>query len=134
MAGTKHSTDQSCPFCPPPTERIFYESDLVLAIWDGFPISRGHALVLPRQHVASWFRLSGEERAEILVAIEAVRKAIEREHNPDGYNIGINDGAAAGQTIPHLHVHVIPRYTGDVDDPRGGVRHVIPGKADYWSR
>ena len=98
----------------------------MLALWDGFPVSDGHALLVPRRHVADWFDASDEERAELLAAVQVVRAKIEETRRPDGYNIGINVGEAGGQTVFHLHVHVIPRYAGDVPDPRGGVRHVIP--------
>ena len=104
----------SCPFCEVQGNRVFYESHLVIGLWDAFPIAPGHALLLTRWHVASWFDASPGERAELLDTVPVARKAIEERHSPDGYNIGVNVGEAAGQTIPHLHVHVIPRYTGDV--------------------
>jgi diadenosine tetraphosphate (Ap4A) HIT family hydrolase len=121
----------SCPFCEIDANRIFYESHLVVGLWDAFPVSPGHALLVTRRHVASWFDASSGERAELLDGIVAARKAIDEHHAPDGYNIGVNVGAAAGQTVAHLHLHVIPRRTGDVPNPRGGVRFVIPAKADY---
>ena len=124
---------EECPFCPMNTRRVFYKDDLVVGFWDGFPVAPGHALLVTRRHVSSWFETTAEEQRAMLVAIEHAREAISRRHAPDGFNIGINDGAAAGQTVPHLHVHVIPRYAGDVDDPRGGIRWVLPGRAPYWS-
>ena len=105
---------------------------MILGLWDGFPVSPGHALLVPRRHVATWFDATDDERAELLAGIEHAREAIERRHGPAGFNVGMNLGEAAGQTVPHLHVHVIPRYTGDVEDPRGGVRWVVPSKAAYW--
>lgn len=102
-------------------------------IRDGFPVSEGHTLVIPKRHVASLFELSHEEVGEINSLLFAAKVEIDRAFSPDGYNVGINDGAAAGQTVPHLHVHLIPRYAGDSPDPRGGVRWVMPEKADYWS-
>jgi len=102
-------------------------------LWDGFPLAPGHALLVPRRHVASWFEATREERIALLDAVDVARAAIERDHGADGFNLGVNVGAAAGQTVFHLHVHVIPRRAGDVADPRGGVRHVLPAKADYWS-
>ena len=123
--------EETCPFCNPLPGRMFFESPLLVGLWDGFPVSPGHALLVPRRHVANWFDASPEERAALTEAVEAARTAIEREHRPDGYNIGINVGAAAGQTVFHLHLHVIPRYQGDMADPRGGVRHVIPENANY---
>lgn len=124
-------TETACPFCGPPEGRLFHDGRLVVGLWDRFPVSPGHALLIPRRHVAGWFDATDEERSELIAAIETARIAIEREHRPDGYNIGINLGEAAGQTVFHLHVHVIPRYRGDVAEPRGGVRHVIPDRADY---
>ncbi len=124
-------TDPVCPFCTPPADRIFHAGRLTLGLWDGFPISPGHALLIPKRHFASWFEATAEEQAELLAVIEQARGEIERQHRPDGFNVGINIGRAAGQTVPHLHVHVIPRYEGDVADPRGGVRYVIPSKANY---
>ena len=124
-------TETSCPFCNPDSDRIFQARRLTLCLWDGFPVSPGHALVVSKRHFGSWFDATSEEQAEIMSAIESARAEIESLHRPAGYNIGINVGRAAGQTIPHLHVHVIPRYEGDVADPRGGVRYVIPSKANY---
>ena len=120
-----------CPFCPPSFDRIFLESDPILALWDAHPVSPGHALIIPRRHVPDWFAATDAERAALTAAIDDVRREIDRHHRPDGYNIGINVGEAAGQTVFHLHVHVIPRYRGDVAQPRGGVRGVIPSRADY---
>ena len=122
----------TCPFCNPDSARIFYDADPVtLCLWDGFPVSPGHALIIPRRHIASWFEATPQEQASLIEGIDISKQAIERLHQPDGFNIGINIGKAAGQTVPHLHVHVIPRYAGDIEDPRGGVRHVIPEKGNY---
>ena len=121
-----------CPFCNPDPTRAFLETELILGLWEGFPVSRGHALLVPRRHVAVWFDASPAEQEALMAAIDQVRALIEelavRESRPkpDGYNVGFNAGAAAGQTVFDLHVHVIPRYAGDVADPRGGVRGVIP--------
>jgi superfamily II DNA or RNA helicase/HKD family nuclease/diadenosine tetraphosphate (Ap4A) HIT family hydrolase len=122
---------ERCPFCCPPSERIILQEESYYAVWDGYPVSKGHALVISRRHVPTWFDATREERLALLDAIDRVREEILRKHKPDGFNIGINVDQAAGQTILHLHIHVIPRYTGDVPDPRGGVRHVIPAKANY---
>jgi len=122
---------EACPFCNPSDDRLFHHGRLVLGLWDQFPVSPGHALIIPRRHVASWFEATDEERAELMAVVDDARAAIERVHQPDGYNLGVNIGHVAGQTVFHLHVHVIPRYHGDVPAPRGGVRHVIPEKADY---
>ena len=121
-----------CPFCDPPRDGVFFEDRLVIGLWDSFPVSPGHALLVPRRHVASWFQASRDERAALVEAIDSAKATIERSNAPDAYNIGINTGQAAGQTIFHLHVHLIPRYNGDVGDPRGGVRYVIPKKATYF--
>ena len=123
----------SCPFCSLPDERIVEREPLGLIVRDGYPVSPGHTLVIPTRHVASFFDLDETERAALLLLLDRAREGLEREFKPDGYNIGINDGPAAGQTVPHLHIHLIPRYAGDLPDPRGGVRWVIPEKADYWS-
>ena len=119
------------PFLTADPTRIFLKTDLILGLWDAFPVSPGHALLVPRRVVATWFDASPEEQQALTEAITTTKEIIEKSHAPDGYNIGINAGAAAGQTVFHLHVHVIPRYRGDVEDPRGGVRHVIPSKANY---
>jgi diadenosine tetraphosphate (Ap4A) HIT family hydrolase len=107
---------------------------LAVVIRDGFPVSPGHTLVIPRRHVGSFFDLTSNERTEMLTLLDQAKMDLDKEFNPDGYNIGINDGAAAGQTVPHLHIHLIPRYEGDQSDPRGGVRWIFPEKADYWSK
>jgi len=120
-----------CPFDDPPQERVFYQDDLICCLWDAFPVSDGHALVITRRHVATWFEANVEEQAAVMRGIEVARTEIEKTRQPDGYNVGFNAGEAAGQTVFHLHVHVIPRFRGDVEDPRGGVRHVIPGRARY---
>ena len=122
----------NCPFCDIADDRVFLSTRLVIGIWDGFPVSPGHALLIPHRHIATWFDATTEEQQALVAAIDAAKTAIEREHSPGGYNIGINSGEAAGQTVQHLHVHVIPRYSGDVPDPRGGVRWVISDKAAYW--
>jgi superfamily II DNA or RNA helicase/HKD family nuclease/diadenosine tetraphosphate (Ap4A) HIT family hydrolase len=121
----------ACPFCEPDAERVFFRSAAVIGLWDRFPVSPGHALLTPVRHCATWFDATRDEQSALIDAIDVAKRAIEAIHSPDGYNIGINAGAAAGQTVPHLHVHLIPRYQGDVYDARGGVRHVIPAKANY---
>lgn len=121
---------EKCPFCECERETISsYEE--VFAIFDGFPVSPGHALIIPKRHFSSYFDATDEERHCLWQAVEDVKRHIEEKYRPQGYNIGINCGDAAGQTIPHLHIHIIPRYSGDTPDPRGGVRHVIPGKGNY---
>ena len=127
-------TPAACPFCFPIQDRIAFEDRLTRALWDAFPVSEGHLLIVPRRHVPTWFDASTEERAAIAAAIDQGRELLASRHQPDGFNIGINVGEAAGQTVFHLHVHLIPRYSGDVPDPRGGVRHVIPGKGNYLAQ
>ena len=124
--------EKDCPFCNLPPDRIISESDLTFTIRDAFPVSPGHTLILPKRHVASIFDLDIMEKAAMLGALEEAKKDLDREFSPTGYNFGVNDGEAAGQTIPHVHVHLIPRYEGDTEDPRGGVRWVFPEKAKYW--
>jgi diadenosine tetraphosphate (Ap4A) HIT family hydrolase len=121
-----------CPFCTLPPERIIDSNDLALVIRDGYPISPGHTLVIPKRHIGSWFETTPEEQSAMLNLLERAKAFLETELKPDGYNIGINDGPTAGQTVPHLHMHLIPRYKGDLTDPRGGVRWIIPEKAKYW--
>lgn len=117
-----------------PTERVIAQNDLALVVRDGFPVSPGHTLIIPRRHVGSFFEVTDEERSAMLALLNREKAELDKEFRPTGYNIGINDGADAGQTVPHLHVHLIPRYRGDSVDPRGGVRWVLPDKADYWTR
>lgn len=124
----------TCPFCDIGDRAVVVESALAFALWDAYPVSPGHVLVVPRRHVASWFDATDEERVALLDLLDEVKAALDAARRPDGYNLGVNLGAAAGQTIPHLHLHVIPRYSGDVEDPTGGVRGVIPGRANYRRR
>lgn len=122
-----------CPFCTLPAARIVRENDLALLINDAYPVSPGHSLVIPKRHLSSWFEATEKERAAMLTLIDEAKAMIDAELAPNSYNIGMNDGPAAGQTVPHLHMHLIPRFNGDVPDPRGGVRWVIASKAKYWS-
>jgi len=119
-----------CPFCALDVRVEVLSAPLVFAVRDLNPVSPGHTLIVTRRHVPSWFEASTSEQHAILAAIETLKGQLDDEHAPDGYNVGFNAGAAAGQTVMHLHVHVIPRFAGDMDDPRGGVRHVIPGRGN----
>jgi len=125
--------EKSCPFCQLETTRIVAEGPLHQVIRDGFPVSRGHTLVIPKRHVASLFECTAQERAALLTALDNAKAELDNTLAPDGYNIGISDGSAAGQTVAHLHIHLIPRFRGDQIDPRGGVRWIFPDKARYWS-
>ncbi len=122
-----------CPFCNRIAASQFIQEDsLALALPDAYPVSPGHTLIVPRRHVQDFFDLTAEEQAAVWTLVQSVRRHIEKDHLPDGYNLGINVGEAAGQTVAHAHLHFIPRYTGDVEDPRGGIRWIIPTKAPYW--
>ncbi len=119
---------------------VFHEADpstwlaaneLAFALPDAFPVSKGHTLVVTRRVARDWLDATREEKLAVLDLVDQVIRILDAQFHPDGYNVGFNAGAAAGQTVPHLHVHVIPRYQGDVPDPRGGVRCVIPSKANY---
>lgn len=122
-----------CPFCALPAGRLLFRNDAAVVVRDAYPVTPGHTLVIPVRHVTSFFDATPTEREAMLALLDMAQQQIQAEFGPAGYNIGINDGAAAGQTIGHLHMHLIPRYTGDRPDPRGGVRWVIPDKADYWT-
>ncbi len=121
-----------CPFCTLDEGRILARNDLAVATPDGFPVSPGHTLIIPKRHVASWFDTTPEEQRAVIALLGEMKKHLDAERSPAGYNIGINDGPAAGQTVRHLHLHLIPRYDGDTEDPRGGVRWVFPHRAAYW--
>ena len=127
----------SCPFCEitnnDVAQRIITQNELAFVMRDGYPITEGHTLIILKRHIPSFFEITYKERRALLGLLDRAQKEINQEFNPDAYNIGINDGLAAGQTVSHLHIHLVPRYEGDVKDPRGGLRWVIPEKADYWS-
>ncbi len=110
---------------------VVYENDLVFAIEDEYPVSKGHVLVIPKRHVSDYFELTKDEKIAIDEATMWLKETLDKMYHPDGYNIGVNCGEAAGQTVMHVHVHLIPRYKGDVEDPRGGVRGVINDKQKY---
>lgn len=132
--GGSATAERPCPFCRPRAVAVVREASLVLAVTDGFPVSEGHTLVVPRRHVASLFDLNEDEQAAIWAMVGDIRSELAVRLAPQGFNVGLNDGRAAGQTVMHAHVHVIPRFDGDVPDPRGGVRWVVPGRAAYWTR
>ena len=122
---------RACPFCGPADEEVVLQGRLWYAKWDRYPVSPGHLLLIPCRHVASLFEATEEETAELPGLLQEAKAMIDGEFHPDGYNLGVNCGEAAGQTVMHLHLHLIPRYRGDMDDPRGGVRGVIPGRRVY---
>jgi diadenosine tetraphosphate (Ap4A) HIT family hydrolase len=123
-----------CAFCSPAEAKILNRNDHALAILDRYPVTEGHTLVLPRRHVPRFFDLRPEESAALWQLVAEVRGELERNLNADGFNVAINDGPAAGQTVMHCHVHVIPRRLGDAREPRGGIRWVFPDKAPYWEK
>lgn len=123
------SEQQNCIFCGEVTKVI--ENDLAFAHYDSYPVNPGHCLIIPRRHVAEYFQATDEEKAAIWALVDEMKVIIDREFKPDGYNVGINIGKAGGQSVPHIHIHMIPRYDGDMEDPRGGVRGVIPHKQKY---
>lgn len=128
---------ENCPFCQIAAinnhHRVLQNNDHGFVIRDGFPVTEGHSLIIPRRHVLSFFELTKAERNDLLDLLDAAKADLNREYGPAAYNIGINDGPAAGQTIPHVHIHLIPRFNEAGVDPRGGVRWIVPEKADYWS-
>ena len=128
---TGHPT--TCCFCAISEAHIFLKNADGIVFRDRFPISPGHTLVVPKCHVSSVFELPTEAQLSLWQLVADARRMLLDEFRPNGFNVGINDGNAAGQTVSHAHIHVIPRFDGDVNDPRGGVRWVIPSKAVYWS-
>jgi diadenosine tetraphosphate (Ap4A) HIT family hydrolase len=122
----------NCPFCSLPSEQIIMQNTTAYMIFDRYPVTTGHALAIPRRHVASYFDLDDEE---ILACNSLLRQLqatlLENDPSIEGFNLGVNIGAMAGQTIEHCHIHLIPRRAGDVKNPRGGIRHIIPGKGYY---
>ena len=122
---------KGCVFCDKPDGEKIFSDDFVYACLDKNPVSRGHVLIITNRHIKSWFDMSIDERDAVWAALLLLRDFLDEKFAPHGYNIGINSGIAAGQTIDHLHIHLIPRYLGDIDDPQGGVRGVIPEKRIY---
>lgn len=107
------------------------ESEFSFAIYDGFPVSNGHALIISKRHTANYFDMTNEEQYDCFILLNSVKEIIQSKYKPDGFNIGININETAGQTISHVHIHLIPRYRGDVEEPNGGIRGVIPSKKNY---
>ena len=115
-------------------DRILAIDDLFAVVSDKFPISPGHTIIIARREVVRFQELTGPEKARLVVWLDWTQQHLNSalKPEPDAFTFGLNDGLAAGQTMPQLHFHVIPRYVGDVPDPRGGIRHIIPSKACYW--
>jgi diadenosine tetraphosphate (Ap4A) HIT family hydrolase len=126
---------ENCPFCKIERlinkDRIVYQDDTWIAIYDNYPVSQGHVLLIPKRHVETFFNLNMIEFGSLGVTIGIIKMILDKKFHPDGYNIGANCGEAAGQTVMHCHIHIIPRYKGDMENPRGGVRGVIPEKQKY---
>ena len=120
-----------CMFCTLPETDILVENEMAVAIFDQFPVNKGHVLIIPKRHLASLFDATQEEIMGIWKLLEVVKAELDKQFQADGYNVGVNVGAAAGQTIFHMHVHVIPRYHGDVEDPRGGIRKIKKSLVPY---
>lgn len=125
-------TKDNCPFClERNTREILFENDLAYAAYDIFPVSQGHCLVITKRHVSNFFEITSSENVALFSLVNEMKQMLVKNFNPDGFNIGVNINEVAGQTVPHVHVHVIPRYSGDVENPRGGIRHVVPGKGNF---
>lgn len=120
-----------CLFCHPKPHEIIEETEHALLITDSYPVSKGHCLVIPRRHIKTFFECTEEENREFFYLTNQAKKYVEEQFSPDGYNIGCNNEIAAGQSVFHLHIHIIPRYKGDVENPKGGVRWVIPKSSQY---
>jgi len=127
-------TQSNCPFCNADQSKVLLANEHATAFLDGFPVTPGHSLIVPKRHIASFFEATKEEQAAMFDLVAEMRELLLAERTPDGFNVGVNDGAAAGQTVMHLHIHLIPRYAGDTEDPRGGVRWIMPVKAPYWKK
>ncbi len=122
----------SCPFCSNEIMlRKIAENNSAIAIYDKYPVNEGHALIIPKRHVSNYFDLDKEEQSDCWQLLNEVKDNVDSIYQPQGYNVGINIGEVSGQTVMHVHIHCIPRYTGDQIDPRGGVRGVIPEKKLY---
>ncbi len=124
-----NNDSHDCPFCQP--DGILLENELAYAKPDKFPVNPGHLLIIPKRHVVNYFHATDVEKAALLSLLDEAKRYLDEKHAPAGYNIGINVGEVAGQTIMHVHLHLIPRYHGDAENPRGGVRGVIPSRQSY---
>ena len=120
---------KDCPFCN--LNNIEHSTEFFNIIYDKYPVSKGHILVISKRHVASYFDLSNDEKYELVEIIDTLQRYLSDTYSPNGFNVGFNDGKCAGQTVQHFHLHIIPRYEGDMENPQGGVRGVIPNKQKY---
>jgi len=126
------NSNAECPFCNPDSEReLLLESATAYAMFDKFPVSKGHTLIIPKKHCADYFELSFKEQSACWFMLNKIKEILKEKLNPDGFNVGINIGESAGQTVSHVHIHLIPRFIGDVKEPRGVVRGIISGKKNY---
>jgi diadenosine tetraphosphate (Ap4A) HIT family hydrolase len=124
----------NCPFCAPPDGEQVLLSELCFARWDKYPVTEGHLLIITNRHVPDYFLVTAEEKTALWAMVDEARKLLDERLKPNGYNVGINVGSPAGQTVMHCHIHLIPRRSGDSTNPRGGIRGVIIGKADYLEK
>lgn len=120
---------KDCPFCN--LTNIEHSTEFFNIIYDKYPVSEGHILVISKRHIASYFDLSNDEKHELVEIIDTLQRYLSDTYSPDGFNVGFNDGKCAGQTVQHFHLHIIPRYEVDMENPQGGVRGVIPNKQKY---
>ena len=120
---------KDCPFCN--LNNIEHSTEFFNIVFDKYPVSEGHTLVISKRHVASYFDLSNDEKYELVEIIDTLQRYLSDTYSPNGFNVGFNDGKCAGQTVQHFHLHIIPRYEGDMENPQGGVRGVIPNKQKY---
>ena len=121
-----------CPFCNKHLrDRIILQNDTFQVVYDLYPVSPGHMLLIPKRHITSFFELTNKELEDFYNLIKIAYSRISKEYSPDGFNIGINNGTVAGQTISHLHIHLIPRFMGDDQHPEGGIRKIIPNMVEY---
>lgn len=133
-AGDAPGDGHGCPLCVVNDDLVYFRGEHAVVLWDPMPVSRGHTLIVTRRHVASWFDATSEEQRELYRCIAVARAVIDVRHGPDGYTVGFEIGQAAGQAVPHLHMHVIPRYDGDVPNPLGGIRWVVSRRGAYGDR
>ena len=127
----KFDPNDPCLFCRPKQKETIAETEYAVLVTDTYPVSLGHCLVVPRRHIASYFECTEDENRDFRTLILKAKEHLDKQYSPDAYNIGNNNGLAAGQSVFHLHIHIIPRYKGDVENPKGGVRWVLPKKSQY---